>query len=74
LIILIFLSRLRTSGLAHVLDHCVTGITLPPVDANLSFHCRFWLAGNVKKSHREFKKSAQRVEREKFHEGAVRVL
>jgi hypothetical protein len=35
LIILIFRSRLRTSGLAHVFDHCVTGISLPPVDANL---------------------------------------
>lgn len=38
MIILIFVPRRETSGLAHVSCHCVTGISLPPVDAK-SFHC-----------------------------------
>ncbi len=35
MIILIFVPRRGASGLAHVPCHCVTGISLPPVDANL---------------------------------------
>ena len=38
MIILIFASRSRASGLAHTRLHCVTGLTLPPVDANTPFH------------------------------------
>jgi len=35
MIILIFVPRRGASGLAHVPCHCVTGISLPPVDANI---------------------------------------
>ncbi len=37
MIILIFVPRRGASGLAHVPCHCVTGISLPPVDANILF-------------------------------------
>ena len=37
MIILIFVPRRGTSGLAHVSCHCVTGISLPPVDAKPLF-------------------------------------
>ena len=37
LIILIFVPGDLTAELAHVSSHCVTGITLPPVDATLFF-------------------------------------
>lgn len=49
LIILIFVLRELTSWLASVRSHCVTGITLPPVDAT-TFHCCYGLAWAVKKS------------------------
>ena len=40
----IFETSIETSGLAYVSTHCVTGLTLPPVDANVAaFHCCFGL-------------------------------
>jgi len=30
----------RAAGLAHVLAHCIAGITLPPADANMLFSLR----------------------------------
>jgi hypothetical protein len=41
---LIFAFRGSASVLAHVEPHCVTGITLPPVDATPFFHCLFGCA------------------------------
>ncbi|KAF3804772.1 hypothetical protein GCG54_00004041 [Colletotrichum gloeosporioides] len=42
-IILIFGFREESSVLAHDSSHSVPGITLPPGDANLFFHCMPWL-------------------------------
>ncbi|KAH9243283.1 hypothetical protein K456DRAFT_1818598, partial [Colletotrichum gloeosporioides 23] len=42
-IILIFGFREESSVLAHDSSHSVPGITLPPGDANLFFHCTLWL-------------------------------
>ena len=50
MIILIFESRLWPSVLAHGHNHCVTGITLPPVDATFLFHRIFGLSVGSKKN------------------------
>ena len=50
MIILIFVSREVSAVLAHDSSHCVPGITLPPGDANLSFHCLRRFSGEVKKT------------------------
>ena len=39
MIIPIFALREKSSVLAHGFTHSVPGITLPPGDANLVFHC-----------------------------------
>ena len=46
-IILIFVTRRRASGLAHTRRHCVTGLTLPLVDANIfsSPRSACWICG-----------------------------
>ena len=49
MIILIFGSRVVTSVLAHVMMHSVTGLTLPPVDAN-PFHHRLGISELLEKS------------------------
>ena len=40
---LIFAFRGSASVLAHAKPHCVTGITLPPVDATPFFSLSLWL-------------------------------
>ena len=45
----IFVARSGTSGLAYVPRHCVTGLPLPPVDANSPFITAASLTGASRK-------------------------
>ncbi len=50
MIILIFVPSWHPSELAHGCRHCVTGLTLPPVDANTLFITAVSLPEALKKT------------------------